>query len=127
MLNQLEAKTVVAELIRKLPLQVQEKITETIPIELNPDIHIVLLCYEKPEDFCHRHLVREWLCRNGYHAMEYPAKHSAKRKDNGEVVTGYYFPRPNDPAGPKDYIVAVGSAEWNEIDPATLKILPTKQ
>ncbi len=24
----------------------------------------VLLCYEKPEDFCHRHLVAEWLNAN---------------------------------------------------------------
>ena len=27
----------------------------------NPDYHIALICYEKPEDFCHRHLVAEWL------------------------------------------------------------------
>lgn len=26
----------------------------------------VLLCYEKPEDFCHRHIIREWFVRNGY-------------------------------------------------------------
>jgi len=27
----------------------------------NHDKDIVLLCYEKPGDFCHRHLVAEWL------------------------------------------------------------------
>ena len=25
---------------------------------------VVLLCYEKPGDFCHRHLVAEWLAQN---------------------------------------------------------------
>lgn len=24
-------------------------------------VHIVLLCYEKPEDFCHRHLLANWM------------------------------------------------------------------
>lgn len=27
---------------------------------------IVLICYEKPSDFCHRHLVADWLNKNGY-------------------------------------------------------------
>ena len=27
--------------------------------------NIVLLCYEKPGDFCHRHLVSKWLSDNG--------------------------------------------------------------
>ena len=26
----------------------------------------VLLCYEKPEDFCHRHIVANWFCKYGY-------------------------------------------------------------
>lgn len=32
---------------------------------------IALLCYEKPEDFCHRHLVAAWLNKNGYEVSEY--------------------------------------------------------
>ena len=32
---------------------------------------IVLLCYEKPLDFCHRHLVSAWLRRNGYECFEW--------------------------------------------------------
>jgi len=32
---------------------------------------IVLLCYEKSEDFCHRHLVRKWLTVNGYECQEW--------------------------------------------------------
>ena len=34
-----------------------------------PDI--CLICYEKPEDFCHRHLVAEWLNKNGIQCEEY--------------------------------------------------------
>lgn len=30
----------------------------------------VLLCYEKSEDFCHRHIVAEWLRNNGYPCEE---------------------------------------------------------
>ena len=30
----------------------------------------VLLCYEKSGDFCHRHLVAEWLKRYGYEVEE---------------------------------------------------------
>lgn len=31
---------------------------------------IALVCYEKPEDFCHRHLVADWLNKNGIKAEE---------------------------------------------------------
>ena len=30
-----------------------------------------LLCYEKPDDFCHRHLVAKWLREAGYDIQEY--------------------------------------------------------
>lgn len=33
---------------------------ETISAE-NENRNIVLLCYERPEDFCHRHFVAKWL------------------------------------------------------------------
>ena len=32
---------------------------------------ICLVCYEKPEDFCHRHLVAEWLNDNGIRCEEW--------------------------------------------------------
>lgn len=32
---------------------------------------ICLLCYEKPSDFCHRHLVAEWLIENGFRCEEW--------------------------------------------------------
>lgn len=33
--------------------------------------HIALVCYEKPTDFCHRHLVAEWLRKNDIKCEEY--------------------------------------------------------
>lgn len=36
---------------------------------LVPDI--ALICYEKPSDFCHRHLVADWLNKNGFECEEY--------------------------------------------------------
>ena len=32
---------------------------------------IALICYEKPCDFCHRHLVAQWLNKNGYSVKEF--------------------------------------------------------
>jgi uncharacterized protein YeaO (DUF488 family) len=32
---------------------------------------IILLCYEKSENFCHRHLVREWLNKNNIECEEW--------------------------------------------------------
>ena len=34
------------------------------------NIDICLICYEKPGEFCHRHLVAEWLESNGYICRE---------------------------------------------------------
>lgn len=35
---------------------------------------IALICYEKPSDFCHRHLVAEWLNENGFKCEEWRSK-----------------------------------------------------
>ncbi len=32
---------------------------------------IALICYEKPSDFCHRHLVADWLNENGFKCEEW--------------------------------------------------------
>ena len=32
---------------------------------------IALICYEKPGDFCHRHLVADWLNKNGFKCKEW--------------------------------------------------------
>ena len=33
--------------------------------------NICLICYEKPSDFCHRHLVADWLNKNGFECKEW--------------------------------------------------------
>ena len=38
--------------------------------ELAQSNQIILLCYEKPNDFCHRHLVAQWLTEHGYDTQE---------------------------------------------------------
>lgn len=35
------------------------------------DKDITLVCYEKPSDFCHRHLVADWLNKNGFECKEF--------------------------------------------------------
>ena len=37
---------------------------------LVPNKSIALICYEKPEDFCHRHLVAKWFSENGVNCKE---------------------------------------------------------
>ena len=32
---------------------------------------IILICYEKPDDFCHRHLVSDWFNKNGIFCEEF--------------------------------------------------------
>ena len=31
----------------------------------------VLLCYEKPDEFCHRHLIAKWLQQNNFQVKEF--------------------------------------------------------
>jgi uncharacterized protein YeaO (DUF488 family) len=61
-LNQLDADDVVKELA-----------------SISQDKDVVLICYEgiKNNDFCHRHLVSQWLRENGYDAP-------------GELILNYY-------------------------------------
>ena len=40
-------------------------------LDVNEDVDIALVCYEKPSDFCHRHLVAKWLTENGYICKEW--------------------------------------------------------
>lgn len=37
----------------------------------DPDLHVALICYEKPSDFCHRHLISEWLRNYGVECKEW--------------------------------------------------------
>lgn len=45
---------------------------ETKIINLGPTDFIIFLCYEKPEDHCHRHLFAEYLSCNGLPCKEFP-------------------------------------------------------
>ncbi|MDE6615579.1 MAG: DUF488 domain-containing protein [Lachnospiraceae bacterium] len=47
---------------RSEPGSVEKDITAIV--ERNGGAFAVLLCFEKPADFCHRHLVADWLGRN---------------------------------------------------------------
>ena len=62
-LSKLDVQEVVKDLQRKYPGCVE-------PIWESDKYHIVLLCYEKPSDFCHRHFVAQWLSENGYKCYE---------------------------------------------------------
>lgn len=57
------------ELHLLLPYEVKVDIQSSI--WSNSDYHIALICYEKPSDFCHRHLVADWLNKNGIECKEY--------------------------------------------------------
>jgi len=50
-------------------LNADEVISEMI--DPHSGVDIALVCYEKPNDFCHRHLVAEWLRENGYRCEEF--------------------------------------------------------
>lgn len=66
-LNPLMFQTVLSDLFNILDLETQKNLEKyNMPWFTNPNINIVLLCYEKPEDFCHRHLVADWLNQSGY-------------------------------------------------------------
>lgn len=42
-----------------------------LEIEKGQKVNICLLCYERPTDFCHRHLVSKWLNENGFKCEEW--------------------------------------------------------
>ena len=62
-------------------LNVEDVIFDLVGIlNVNEDIDIALLCYEKPGDFCHRHLVADWLNENGYKCEEYMYTNNKKEE-----------------------------------------------
>lgn len=67
-LNKLEIIRVLDDLQLLLPDDVRRKMQR--PVYDSSDYHIALVCYEKPTDFCHRHIVADWLKRNGYKCEE---------------------------------------------------------
>ena len=57
-LSQLKAEDVLFEL------------TDIVYFINSVDMDICLICYEKPGDFCHRHLVADWFNKNGIECKE---------------------------------------------------------
>lgn len=49
----------------------QDGSDDLIPFWEDPDRHVALICYEKPSDFCHRHLIAEWLRNYGVECNEW--------------------------------------------------------
>lgn len=47
-----------------------DKVVEELS-ELSSTEDFALICYEKPGDFCHRHLVADWLNKYGYKCKEF--------------------------------------------------------
>ena len=68
-LSQLSALRVLTDLQMLIPNEVKSEMQS--PFYNNPDWHIALTCYEKPQDFCHRHLVAQWLFKNGFECKEW--------------------------------------------------------
>lgn len=65
-LNPLRQQDVLNDLFLLLPKETQQLLSNfNCPWYINPDVHIALICYEKPGDFCHRHLVADWLNNYG--------------------------------------------------------------
>ena len=54
--------------------------------------NVALCCYEKPSDFCHRHLVAEWLNQSlGIEVVEYEAEQAAKTKNEKQATQQSLF------------------------------------
>ena len=70
-LSQLNVIRTADELQVSMPEEIKMKMQA--PFWRNKDWHIALVCYEKPTDFCHRHLVSEWFNANGYPCSEWDA------------------------------------------------------
>lgn len=68
-LDILSIDNVLLDLQNKIPEELREK--RELQIWNSINLHIALICYEKPEDFCHRHLVSKWLNENSYFCEEY--------------------------------------------------------
>ena len=67
-LDKLDARKVLEELDGMLVMQALDGNYTGDPM-LTP--RMALVCYEKPSDFCHRHLVADWFNKNGIECREW--------------------------------------------------------
>lgn len=71
-LQGLDPAEIEAELEELLPAKVQKTIEMiNCPLWENNEISIALICFERPEYFCHRKLVAEWFNVNGIKCQEF--------------------------------------------------------
>ena len=68
-LKMLSVPKVLADLQVLIPDYIKSKMD--VPVWVNKDWHIALICYERPTDFCHRHLVSKWLNENHIECKEF--------------------------------------------------------
>ena len=68
-LAKLDPLRTITELHMLLPELI--KLDMRSPVYTSPDYHIALVCYERPDDFCHRHLVANWLNEWGIKCEEW--------------------------------------------------------
>lgn len=68
-LKMLSVPKVLADLQMLIPDYIKSKMD--VPVWVNKDWHIALICYERPTDFCHRHLVSKWLNENHIECNEF--------------------------------------------------------
>lgn len=71
-LSHLTSEQVLLDIFKLFPIGIRRKLKDySMNWWENPDIHVVLLCYEKSSDFCHRHLVAQWFQDNGIEVREW--------------------------------------------------------
>ena len=78
-LGNLNIIKVITELQTLIPYEIKCNMESTV--YNNSKYNIALICYEKPTDFCHRHLVAEWLRNNGIKCEEYKFSEQEKKND----------------------------------------------
>lgn len=63
-----------------------ENATGLKDISVRTDKHVALCCFEKSEDFCHRHLIADYMEKQGIKIQELDDKTIEKLKENPNVL-----------------------------------------
>ena len=67
-LDKLNIEKVLIDLQLMMPFDFRVNMKKSVAADWN--YHIALVCYEKPDAFCHRHLVAQWLEKHGVQVRE---------------------------------------------------------
>lgn len=60
-LSKYNQETILKNITQLLPRNLKEKLKEdNSSVISSKNVNIVLICFEKPNDFCHRHLIADW-------------------------------------------------------------------